>query len=584
MNHLLILTLSAALLLASTASGLELRVRGSSVLDVEAIGAGTLAQVAGTLRDEQGRAIAYRSIQLRIDGPANKIEREITTNARGQFYFQEELSPGTYSVIVDREADAHFDGDLVVQSVLLEPRGFEVSVVGPQTVFGRELPVLVYGQAAAGPIPVQFPALIYVDGERVGSLEMDGSGRGSLDVRDALKEGNNLVEMVLPGSAFREEVRASTQIRYVENPTTSAGMEERVSRLTRGMAIHGKISDTFGPIENLRVQALFLPVLGENDIRRAINVTTRTNSLGEFEAFASGVRLGNGVWLGSARLIPSVGPPVEVEIEPLVVEESRARKITGWLGVFGILIGILFVFQRSALRVRDRWEKWQTAQARQVRDRQALDKHEILVPVFLDAPEEQTSRDDVGGVVWDTWKDRPAGECEIILFRNDRRSEPIKSDKLGRFRMVDVEAGDWEMSISGPGFVTGKMKLRVPHQGRYAAMRIDMVAVPLKIRRLYQTTMEAALGEDPWGSLSPDETDRELRALLSVFDPRDAPSELLEILQSGEELELPALLDVLAQLLEESYFSGRTYPEEVWFAARDMVLRLRRAAGIEGAS
>src|SRR5690554_4052117 len=62
------------------AHALELRVKGKANLEVSAVAAGTLAQVSGTLSDETGRAIGYRSVVVRIIGPQGRnITQEVST-------------------------------------------------------------------------------------------------------------------------------------------------------------------------------------------------------------------------------------------------------------------------------------------------------------------------------------------------------------------------------------------------------------------------------------------------------------------------------------------------------------------------
>jgi hypothetical protein len=562
------------------AHALELRVKGKANLEVSAVAAGTLAQVSGTLSDETGRAIGYRSVVVRIIGPQGRnITQEVSTKETGQFIFQEELPPGEYRVVVERANDIHFEGDVRDVSMTLEPVAFELDAIAPEHVFGRESPVLVYANARAAGVPVTLGPQVYLNGVWLGQIDMDTSGRGSFNVNDYLKEGINTLELVLPPSNYRDEVRANAQIRFTEKAQISADMQVRISGLSRGMSISGKVESLGDPLANLRVQGSFVPVLeGDDDLRESITESTRTDDEGNFEVFVPSLRLGNGVWEGRVRVIPNVGKTETVDVTPVLIEPSRARKVTGWFGVVAIVIGLLFIFQQGLLRLRERWKAWRNAQAKQKRDRQALEKEEVLVPVFLEEVTEAGARDDLGGVVWDVWQNQPAKGCQVRLVRGERHSEPLEVDSRGRFRFVDVEPGEWEMEVRGRGFVTGKMRVKVPHQGRWAAMRVDMVAVPLKIRRLYQTTLEGVFGDDPWGQLSPDEIDKELRQLLEVVEPRERES--LEALARESE-NLSHILDALASLVEESYFSGKIYDEGVWLNARDLVVNLRRRAGVE---
>ncbi len=130
----------------------------------------------------------------------------------------------------------------------------------------------------------------------------------------------------------------------------------------------------------------------------------------------------------------------------------------------------------------------------------------------------------------------------------------------------------------------------MPHDGRLSNFRLDLVAVPLKIRRLYRSVVEGAAGEDYWGRITPREIEATLEEVLGGpgEDPgrerRDLHRAVIEALRSSEgDFRGDELLAVLTEIVEESYYSARLYDESAFRLARAIALRFRALAAGSGA-
>ena len=95
--------------------------------------------------------------------------------------------------------------------------------------------------------------------------------------------------------------------------------------------------------------------------------------------------------------------------------------------LIAILAGILALLGRLGLLLAERWRAWKQRRDRARREAEALQAVEKIVPVFIPpdelGPAVRISRDDVGGMVWDTWKRAPIGGAEVdVVCGDDRRS------------------------------------------------------------------------------------------------------------------------------------------------------------------
>ncbi len=554
----------------SSAFAWDVQVVGESKITLHAAGAGTIAQVSGNLTDEISRGVAHRAVQVSIislSGGA-RVERSVLTDTRGAFAVSEEMPPGRYSAEVVFKDDPHLQGANAHTELNLVPTPLVLQLIVPPLAVGSNQPILVYGRAKAGATPVQTEGFITINGQPHGKITLDPSGRGSMDVRRLLVTGINRIEMTVPGSAYRDASQVAQEFRWEKHLEVDATLEAGIKRLSRGYTISGTVLGSSKPVADVRVQTVFFPVGADpDDSRKPVTVFTQTDSNGRFGGFASDIRLGGGVWRGVARVIPPVGDTVEAAADPLAVTEANTQNVLNIFGGLVLLIGFGFMSYRGFLVVAGKWQTWKQGRQKRRQREHAFDVEERIVPRFLDEPEGKiASRHDVAGLVWDEWRLKPVPGCTITAKQGSIELAVI-SDGFGRFRFDGMSDGVWDLRVDCPGFVRGNLTLNVPHDGRLAAMRLDIIAVPLKVRRLYQAAMEAVRGDDPWGRLSPREVEAEVQEKLSL------------------DLQLPenaSLIDVLSEItdaVEESYFSGRVYDEAFWRETRELVIAWREGKG-----
>ncbi len=589
---------SALLLVACTisvhAQALEIRVRGESRIAANVTAAGTIAQVSGTLSDDLNRPLPQRELEIYLDSASSGdrlVSTTVLTGPRGEFQFQEEFPPGNYVAhIIFNESD-NFEGVAATETVELRPSPVSVRVVAPQWTHGANEPIRLFAQARAGSVGVQGVGIVSVNGRRVGEMEFEPSGRGSFDLQPFAAEGENVVQVIVPGSQHRDPAQAEATFRVSHSIEFDPKMEMRIERLSRGIAIYGSVRDAAGPVKGARVQGTLTPVeIADEDIEvePRLDASAISDEDGDFVVFFDSTKLADGVWQGDAVLVPPVGATVTRAAGTLERNTALQRFIFDLLGFVVVLFGAFALAGGLIDRLRRAIEKARKERARREEERAALQAEEKLVPVFLDEREvafdgPKPTSSTVGGVVWDIWQQEPIPNAIVRMTAADGQQVEVSSDERGRFRFDDLAGQTWSLEASAFGFIRGTMQVSVPHDGRLARCRLDLVAVPLKVRRLYQTVVARdPRGGDFWGRLSPAEIEDAVREVFANNDDVDIDRlrrRVLSLLEGEDEsFDAEEIVSALTRMVEESYFSGRRFDERVFFAARDLALRLRAIA------
>lgn len=595
---LVMMTLAALAVGPSTASALEIRVLGESKIVADVTAAGTVAQVSGILTDDLDRPLPRRELRLYVD-QADSGDRVVDTNlltdGRGQFRFQEELPPGEYVIHAIFSPTESFEGSAVTESIRLEPAPFDVRVVAPEWVLGRDQPVMIYAQGRAGSVGVQGIGIVAVNGRRVGDLQFGPSGRGSLDVADFVEPGENIVVVTIPGSQHRDAARAEASLHVSFDVTFEARSELRIERLSRGVAIYGSVEDSKGPVEGARIQGSLEPLElsdPEAELPDPLSAAAVTDDDGEFVIFFDSTKVPDGVWSGAAVLVPPVGDSIQRDAGTIERDTAVQRALFDILGFLVVLIGALALASGLFERVRRAIAEARRERARRAEERAVLQAEEKIVPVFLEPREVETNEPPptsktIGGIVWDVWQDEPLPGAELELEHASGERRTVRADPRGHFRFDDLTDGTWSLTARSSGHMPGHMECSVPHDGRLGRFRVDLVAVPLKVRRLYQTVVARdPRGGDYWGRLSPSEIEdavADVFGTTSDIELERLRRRVLEVLAGrDEDFDAEEVVAALTRIVEESYYSGRSFDERVFFIARDLALRLRAIAAHAG--
>jgi hypothetical protein len=611
---------AVCLLSPDRAAGFEVRVRAKSTLDASVTAAGTYVRVTGSLRDELDRGLTQRKIDIYfVDTKTGETVRppdydEIYTDRRGGFSTSRELEPGRWRVTARFSETEHVTASDVSRNVTVEYAPVDLRVQCPERVIGTVASVPLRFRVSAAGVGLSATAHIFVNGVAAGQKTLNQFGRGSINIAGMLTTGVNDVVVRIPASRHREAAEVESKLHVSPSVDVEAVFDEVVERLQRGVAVEGEISDDLGPLSGVRVAVAIRREGDSEDIRQREDVRPRqaapadsvragrrarferfvtTDADGSFRAFYAADDLEDGTWHAQTTVMPEIGSEISVPTEALVLDRTTSRWVLNALGLLALVGGLLLILQRLWQVIATHLARRRRERDHQKRSKDALRETEQLEPESLtddQGPvEPNPKRTRLSGVVWDIWKMRPVADAELIVSTQDGQqvmSEHTSNsipERPGGFILDHLEHGSYVLEVRARGFMAGKLAFQIPHRGPLSNMRLDLVAVPLKIRRLYQSLVERLEGEDLWGRLSPREIETTLleltdragqgaespaqRAFLDSLDRR--------LRQTDEAIDADELVAMMTAVVEETYFSGRSFDHSVWELARDIALELR---------
>lgn len=612
------------------AEAIEVRVRAKSALDATVTAAGTLVHVSGSLRDDLDRGLPQRKVRIffvdQTDGatPTPDLSEVVYTDRRGAFGVSRELDPGQWKVAVRFDETEHVTASTVSKSIVVRPAPVDLRIQVPPRVVGKVDAVPVRIRATVAGVGLAEAARVEVNGENAAQVRLDQFGRASVDIASNLTPGINDVSVVIPSGRHRKRAEKGADVRVSDRLAPEARLEEVVERFERGLRVEGKVEDQLGPVRDMRVAVRIsrrgaraddsardgqsAPSAaadgldgrdgrhGRKDKDAPYERFVTTDMRGRFSAFFAGDDLEDGIWEATVTVVPDVGREVSVSTEPVELDRATSRWILDALGVLALLGGVGLVLQRFWQVIRayvDRRRRKRDARERAeaaVRDTEQIAPERL--PEELAPVDEAPSRTRLSGLVWDVWKSRPVPGAELIVRSADgaevlvRRAGSADTQRPGAFRIDELEAGAYALEVRADGFVPGHLEFRVPHRGRLSNTRLNLVAVPLKIRRLYQSLVERLEGEKLWGRLSPRQIEETLVEAQGASAPqadtaarRAFVDTLRRRLAEGDaEMSGDELVAMMTAVVEETYFSARTFDISVFHLARDIAERLRRRA------
>lgn len=604
--------------------------RAEAKLKVGLSSAGTLVRLSGALTDTHQNGLPQRPLDIRFtplatsagsnaaSTPDSPERARVFTERDGVFHHDRELPPGRWRVEVSSTESAYLTAADFKRDIEVERAPADLAISLPALVLaqaqqadGAALEVPIRLQATVGGVGISETVEISVDEQPAGRAALDTFGRGTYSLPlNTLSPGEHQVRAELVGAPYVDSAPTTKTLRVSEQITVDARMHEVVERLRRGFGVSGEISDQRGPLAGASISVQLVgdqtPDAPDQPAQQELHQLAQSDEEGKFSAFFPTAELPDGAWSAEVQVLPQVGPAVSEALEPISLDRRTTRWVLNILGALGFLGGLGLLIQRFWRVIQLYFKERRLKKESSEQLKSAMREVETIAPARMaSAPELRAdappSAYDLSGVLWDEWQDRALKNASIQLLDAagaDAFSTTLEhiaraqdSPPAGYFQTPALPAGAYRLEIKAPGFMPAQLELKLPHDGRFQKMRVDMTAIPLKIRRLYQTLIRALDGADRWGALSP----REIEALLlealgeedapagsqarrefvsalktrlrrGALDPADAPDPAAA---GGEQL-----LALMTAVVEETYFSGRTFDMSVWRFARQLAERL----------
>ncbi len=579
----------------------EIRIRGKASIDAKVNHASTMLQVSGFLRDDLKRGLRERPLKVTVkQGSLEVASSSIRTGSHGTFFYREEFSPGDYSVKIEFVGDQLLDGDSQQWTTTVQKSAVELQVIAPDFIHNPQKAILHAGAKSNG-VPLIGTLRVFVNEVSVSDIVLDTAGRGGLDILEFLKPGINTVMVSLPGSAFRDEISEKREVRLAETLEISATAEERLERLRRGLGVKGRVWDKVGGVGNVPVSVVISKAgtkLKDEHVLRA-----RTDENGVFSTFFFAEIMSDGDWDIKLTITPR-GKSLSKTIEPINWNTKTERFVLNAFALIALMGALVLLFSVFKVRILNRKNKRREKRDKQRKRELAFVKDDTIIPTAFSSEEKrQVDRNAIGGIVVDVWKSEtttqnfqlnpgqlvPVQEARVEVRLIPKGDSVVSidtysalTDTAGRFK-IELPDGNYELEVSKSGFVRGKHSFSIPHSGILSNFKVDLVPVPLKIRRLYEAITEEKGGQTFWGYKTPQEIEKILKLAWPEMDTHEDGIErkklrtaLRPIIQSSENegIESQELLAALSSIVEESYFSGEIYTEETWLFMRNIAIRL----------
>ncbi|TXD31967.1 hypothetical protein FRC96_19700, partial [Lujinxingia vulgaris] len=339
------------------AAAYEVRVLGSAELELEAVGAGTNLNVRGLLVDDLGRGLAQRRIDLLVENErrATINQARVYTDFQGRFSWSSDEIPGSYVVTASFAGSEHLPASQASASVRLvaEPVALEVQV--PSFVHGEAEVPARFQASSAGQGVATFVS-VYRAGEAVAAAQLDTYGRTRLDLQPFVEQGDNAFEFVIEGTAYREAVRATHNVRRGDQVRVIGQVDRVFLRLRRGWEVRLQVDDERGGVPDLEVR---WTVRREGD--EPVEVEGTTDASGMATHFIESPPGADGVYEVDARVVPPAGEPLVWPGERWEVEEAPAERALRLAAMVAVCLALLWVgrgvARRAGVVVRAWWER-----------------------------------------------------------------------------------------------------------------------------------------------------------------------------------------------------------------------------------
>lgn len=421
-------------------------------------------EVSGALIDDLGAPLRERALTLEIarEGAVEPEQRiGMRSGEGGSFRASQSLKPGVYRLRVRFDGDSHHgpsEAERIVDSAradvrlaFIEPRALRVdldqaqhrvSVRASSVRGGAGLPVTVAderGDVLAGGITG--PDGVFAASLPASALGDPGSGK-----------------LVASGEADALRSAARAEIAVLRWRDTRLALDARIDVERDRLIIDGELRDSRAPLPGKAV-GLFddddhLATVLTDDQGRFRLERERPGQYDETDgALALQARFdSDAAWMGSSR-----SRIVEIALAP------SAPPSPLWLLVPLALCALLvWLLERRA--------------PSQDASSAVLPSAGIGIHPARGRTRGRPELRDIAGIVRDATSAEPLAGAAIALRARDGAAQPvdIETDADGRFRSPELDAGEWMLEISAPGYLALTAGFSIAHRGEWSDVQVQL--------------------------------------------------------------------------------------------------------------
>jgi hypothetical protein len=548
-----------------TAHGLEVRVRGETHLEVDARGLGTTLAVEGRLTDDRGVGLPLEPVDLVVREGEREGARRVNTDYNGRFATTFELSPGTTTVEARFAGGVHLVSSQADAEAELEVAPAMLSLYAPSWVHGEQVPAPLRIQATIGGQGLSTSATVSVDGHPLETITLDRQGRATVDVGRALRQGRQVVSVSLAETPYRAGVTAEIEMQRVARLRVHGQVDRVMRRLAQGVEVVIALNDGTDGVPDADLRLLLIPIESvSEDGSPPMERRFRTDRRGRGTAFFPHNELGDRRYRAHVDVIPPAGESVRWESEEVYFEASPLTPWIPWLGAIGVLLGFVWIGRSAVWRLLRQLRDWLPNRAEAAEaEAPRFESEEALafkaLPKALDSASKEAHTTALVQV-WDPWMSLPVVGARLRVVEGNEGE--LVSDEQGLVDLGEAARLSSDLVVEAVGYVAARARL--PFPGGKRGVRVELTAVPLKIRAMYRWMLTQTAGQDHWGRLTP----REIEVALLELEG------ILERLKASDGPQGEALLKELTGLIEETNFSGLLYEQPWWERSRNLMEEL----------
>jgi len=593
----------------AAAEARPVRVRSSTAVQVRVRERGRRPVVRARFVDNVNQGVSSIPLRLRVFDARDQVveQHTLTTDTLGYARLELALPDGDYRAAVEfsgsdtleaasasaafQVARARLGLTLKVPRLVHVERETTLEIeVGGRTPFKLDAPLeaqLTIGDVETRALELQTGTARATELIAGAGVEL---GATTTLVARMLPRGHHKVRVELPaGNPFFEPAEATAKTTLFRAPRMDVSANVVRERDLRGVTLDGSLRSEVGPLADAQVRAEVAD--GRGGWEGVGQITSDED--GSYRGFIPLEALPTGEIEMRVVFTPDLGQSLFSKPIPLEVDPPGATGWVMWVLLFfcAAVLGALAVFY--TIRLLRTWLARRKHRREPVGGESA---ESVVVPTSPPDDAPKLNRFGVSGQVVDAVESAPVRRAHVGLMpagseRHDAALESRDVDARGWFAFPDLEPGRYRLFATAHGYMTGHVDVAIPHDGDLSSFRFILTPVRERVRRIYLWLLERYEPDDAlWGRETPREVEARIAgsigsALSALGDEVDEAllaraRRVLETPDAG----LGAMVDVSTRIVEEVYFSHRTFPESVALALERLAERLREPIEAERAS